>query len=122
LGSAGQWLRVEPAKELDMRNHLRYGIAALALWSGTFVSAQDTASISGTVRDPAGAIVANAQVAVTNTERGVNRTTTTNSDGEYSVGALPVPAAYNVTVTAAGFKKYEAKGVVLSVAQHGGAS
>ena len=102
-----------------MRNRLPYGIAiaALALLSGTFVHAQDTASINGTVRDPAGASVVNAQIAVTNTERGINRTTTTNSGGEYSVGALPVPAAYNVTVTAAGFKKYEAKGVVLSVAQ-----
>ena len=38
-----------------MRNRLPYGIAiaALALLSGTFVHAQDTASINGTVRDPA---------------------------------------------------------------------
>lgn len=85
--------------------------------SAAFVHAQDTASLTGTVRDSTGASVANAQVAVTSTERGINRTTTTNSEGEYSAPALPAPASYNVTVTAQGFKKYQATGVVLRVAQ-----
>ncbi len=85
--------------------------------SAAFAHAQDTAFLTGTVRDSTGASVANAQVAVTSTERGINRTTTTNSDGEYSVPALPAPATYNVTITAQGFKKYEARNVVLRVAQ-----
>src|SRR5690242_21010578 len=51
--------------------------------------AQDTGSITGTVTDPSGAIVANAQVVVSSPERGVNRTTSSNSDGEYSVPAIP---------------------------------
>ena len=85
--------------------------------SAAFVHAQDTASLTGTVRDSSGASVANAQVAVTSIERGINRTTTTNSDGEYSVPALPAPASYNVTVNAPGFKKFQATGVVLQVAQ-----
>ncbi len=85
--------------------------------SAAFVHAQDTASLTGTVRDSTGASVANAEVAVTNTERGINRTTASNSDGEYSVPALPAPASYNLTVNAPGFKKYQATGVVLQVAQ-----
>jgi hypothetical protein len=85
--------------------------------SAAFMHAQDTASLTGTVRDSTGASVVNAQVAVTNAEKGINRTTKTNSDGEYSVPALPAPGSYNVTVTAQGFKKYLAKGVVLDIAQ-----
>ena len=53
------------------------------------VFAQDTASTTGTVKDPSGASIAKAQVTVSSPDRGINRTTTTNSDGEYSVPALP---------------------------------
>ena len=37
--------------------------------------AQDTGQITGTVKDPSGASVANAQVKVSSPERGINRTT-----------------------------------------------
>jgi hypothetical protein len=79
--------------------------------------AQDTASLTGTVRDSTGAVVPGAQVAVANAEHGISRTTVTNSAGDYVVPALPAPGSYNVTVTAEGFKKFEAKGVVLDVAR-----
>jgi hypothetical protein len=85
--------------------------------SVAFVHAQDTASLTGTVFDSAGAVVARAQVAVTNAEHGVNRTTVTNSAGDYAVPALPAPGSYDVTVTADGFTRFEAKSVVLDVAQ-----
>src|SRR5450759_3652398 len=101
-----------------MKVRLLCGIAVgVLVLSAAFVHAQDTASLTGTVRDSTGASVANAEVAVTNTERGINRTTASNSDGEYSVPALPAPASYNLTVNAPGFKKYQATGVVLQVAQ-----
>src|SRR6266480_4852615 len=80
------------------------------------VFAQDTASITGTVTDPSGAAVANAEVIVSAPERGISRPTTTNDSGDYLVAGLP-PGSINVTVTAQGFKKYEAKGVILRVAQ-----
>ena len=101
-----------------MRVHLlcRLAVGALVL-SAAFTHAQDTASLTGTVRDSSGAIIANAQVVVSSAERGIKRETTTNSDGEYSVPALSAPASYNVTVTAQGFKTYQAKGVILRVAQ-----
>ena len=100
-----------------MRVRLLCGMAVgLLVLSAAFVHAQDTASLTGTVRDSSGASIANAQVAVISAEHGVNRTTTTNSDGDYSVPAL-TPGSYDVTVTAQGFKKYEAKGVILRVAQ-----
>ncbi len=85
--------------------------------SAAFLHAQDTASLTGTVRDTTGRPSPSAQVVVTNSEHGINRTTVTNSAGDYVVPALPAPASYDVTVTAEGFKKFEAKGVVLDVAQ-----
>ncbi|HWZ77113.1 MAG TPA: carboxypeptidase regulatory-like domain-containing protein [Candidatus Sulfotelmatobacter sp.] len=75
-----------------------------------------TGSITGTVRDPSGAAVAGATVIVASPERGINRQTTSNSTGEYNESALP-QGSYDITVTAQGFKKFQARGVVLDVAQ-----
>src|SRR5579863_135069 len=78
--------------------------------------AQDTGSITGTVKDPTGAAIANAQVEVASPDHGIDRHTVTNSAGDYNESALP-GGTYNVAVAAEGFKKYQAKGVVLDVAQ-----
>ncbi len=80
------------------------------------VLAQDTASVTGTVTDPSGAAVPNAQVTVINPEKGVTRTAATNGSGDYLFAALPI-GSYNLIVAAQGFKKYEAKGVILRVGQ-----
>src|SRR5712692_1018849 len=77
--------------------------------------AQDTGSITGTVSDPTGATVPNADVSVTNAEQGISRAAKTNGGGEYLFAALPV-GNYDLAVSAPGFKKYQAKGVVLRVA------
>ena len=73
-------------------------------------------SITGTVKDPSGAAVTGAAVVVTSPERGITRQMSTNSTGEYSEPALP-PGSYNILVSAPGFKKYQAKGVTLDVAE-----
>jgi hypothetical protein len=73
-------------------------------------------SITGTVKDPSGAAVSGATVVVTSPERGITRKTTSNSAGEYNESALS-PGSYDIIVTAAGFKKYEAKGVTLDVGE-----
>jgi hypothetical protein len=75
-----------------------------------------TGSITGTVKDSSGAAVAGANVVVTSPERGITRKMATNSTGEYSEAAL-TPGSYDIIVTATGFKKYEAKGVKLDVAE-----
>src|SRR6202035_1149417 len=75
-----------------------------------------TGSITGTVKDASGAAISGAAVVITSPERGINRQMATNSTGEYNESALP-SGKYNVIVTSAGFKKYEAKGVILDVAE-----
>ena len=91
-------------------------VFVIALFSASLLYAQDSASVTGTVRDASGASVANAQVTVSAADRGINRETTTNGDGDYSVAALP-PGSYNISVVAQGFKKFQAKDVILRVAQ-----
>src|SRR6266478_1652522 len=100
-------------------------LGAACLWLGVLLvalalplasPAQDTGYISGTITDKSGAVVAGADVVITNTSGSLTRTTNTNSDGAYVVAGLP-GATYNIIVTAKGFSKYSARGVVLDVAQ-----
>jgi hypothetical protein len=99
-----------------MRIHLLVGIAALALFSALNLCAQDTGELTGTVRDNTGAIIRGADVQVTGTAGGIQRSTTTNSDGDYLAGGLP-GGTYNITITAKGFKTFKGQGVELRVAQ-----
>jgi hypothetical protein len=63
------------------------GLALLAC-IGTALFAQ-TASITGRVTDPGGAVVPGATITVQSTASGVNATTNSNDEGYYSVPASP---------------------------------
>src|SRR5437870_2819043 len=91
-------------------------IALFILVVSASLFAQDTASITGTVTDPSGAAVKGAQVRVSSPDRGIDHTVPTNDSGDYLVAGLP-PGPVDVAVTAQGFKKFEAKGVILRVGQ-----
>ena len=73
-----------------------------------------TASISGTVSDPTGAVVPGAAVTARNTDTGIITTTKSNSDGFYSLPAL-APGKYEVIIKAAGFEEYHQTDLVLDV-------
>ncbi|HEX8720365.1 MAG TPA: carboxypeptidase regulatory-like domain-containing protein [Pyrinomonadaceae bacterium] len=60
-------------------------------------------TITGTVTDPAGAVVKDAKVTATNTATGEARTATTSDDGTYTIPALE-PGVYTVRIEAAGFQ------------------
>src|ERR1700682_1095174 len=63
----------------------------------------DRGSITGTVTDPSGGVVANASVSATNSRTGEVRETTTTGEGSYTFSELPA-APYGITVDVAGFK------------------
>jgi carboxypeptidase family protein len=94
---------------------LRISLLVVIVTLGVAAWAQDTASITGTVTDSSGAAVPNAKVAVKNAEHGINRSSTSNGSGDFLFASLPI-GSYDLTVTAEGFKKYEARGVILGVA------
>ncbi len=83
-----------------------FALAALVPFSGAVAFAQiDTGQISGTVTDPSGAIVPNAQVVERNMGTNATRTVLSGANGSYVFAGLPA-ANYEITVTAPGFESY----------------
>src|SRR3984957_20509553 len=86
----------------------------LALLLPILLSAQTTSSsLSGTVKDSAGAVVPNAKVTLTGQENGFVRTVTTNHDGFFSFPDL-TPATFTVAIEAPGFKIYKETGILIN--------
>jgi Carboxypeptidase regulatory-like domain/TonB-dependent Receptor Plug Domain len=84
------------------------------LFSATSLRAQVAgATLSGTITDPQGGAVVDAKVSAKNAATGVTTETTTNSSGAYSIVNL-IPANYDVSVTAMGFRTAVSK-VTLTV-------
>ncbi len=75
---------------------------------------ESTGAISGTVTDPSGALVPNAEIIVTNVQTGVVRKQTSNASGFFVVTNLAV-GNYSLTAEAQGFKKFEASQIRLDV-------
>jgi hypothetical protein len=79
------------------------------------VAQGDRGTITGTVSDPAGAVVANAAIVARHVETGTVYDTTSTNTGNYTLSQLPV-GNYEVSVTVAGFKKYTRSGLTIQVA------
>ncbi len=82
---------------------------------GTAMGAGDVID-HGTVTDPSGAVVPNANVSVTNLETGGTAVDNTNSDGIYNIPGLAV-GHYDLSVSASGFSVYKKSGIVVNLAQ-----
>jgi hypothetical protein len=70
--------------------------------------------ISGTVRDPSGAVLPGVEVKVTNTDTTAARTVITNETGSYAIPNLPV-GPYRLEASLPGFSTYVQSGIVLQV-------
>ncbi len=73
-----------------------------------------TATLTGLVTDPQGAVVTGAKVTVTNQATGISRQQPTGGDGTYLFTNM-VPGYYSVRVEGAGFAAKEFKDVKLEV-------
>jgi hypothetical protein len=96
-------------------------VLALAMMAGgaPWCSAQiatTTATLSGVVTDPSGAVVPGASAVLTSVEIGVSRTFTTDVLGRYAFNQLPA-GTYRLSVTSKGFEAYRQQGIVLNAAQ-----
>ena len=74
--------------------------SALVLFGQT-----DRGTITGTVSDPAGAVVSSAPLALANTGTGAQYQAATTETGNYTFGQLPI-GNYTLTVTVPGFKTF----------------
>ena len=88
--------------------------------SGTpWINAQlatTTATLSGVVTDPTGAVLSKATLTLASSEKGITRTSITDDGGRYSFNQLP-PASYSLAIKAKGFEAYQQKGIVLNAAE-----
>ena len=89
-----------------------------SLFSLTSLSAQTpgTGALTGTVKDPSGAVIPNATVTLTSVDTGQARTTMTGGDGVYRFSLL-APGNYRVKMEASGFKPLEVPSVTVAVTE-----
>ena len=92
-------------------------LLAITLLLASFPSFSQSTSgrVLGTLTDQSGAAVAGATVVVTDMQRGLSRTVTTDETGNYAVSDLQ-PGSYRIHVEAKGFKSTERPNVQLEVA------
>ncbi|CAN5388287.1 hypothetical protein BH20ACI2_BH20ACI2_06550 [soil metagenome] len=90
-------------------------VAAFA-FSAMGQSQSAAADLSGTVTDQTGAVVAGATVTARGVGRGITRTVSSSSDGNFQILSLP-PGDYEVTAEAPNFKKSVVSGIKLTVGQ-----
>jgi outer membrane receptor protein involved in Fe transport len=93
---------------------LIFSLAAPRIWAQSV----GLAEISGTVRDPAGAVVPNAQVVISNSLKGVRVERNTSEGGVFDAPSLLPASGYEVTVDKSGFSQYDVKDIDLAVGKN----
>jgi hypothetical protein len=87
-------------------------MVASAAWAQT----ANTGAITGSVLDPTGAVVQNAQIEIVSEATGATRKVTTDVDGVYRVPLL-APGPYHIEASASGFKIAARSGVPVRVTE-----
>ena len=80
------------------------------------VLAQSGGTITGTITDPAGAVIASASIEAQNTATNAKYPVASSNTGNYTLSELP-PGIYNMRISAPGFKQFVRAGLEVQVAQ-----
>src|SRR5436309_10351054 len=96
------------AKQFALAGLLMAAINCGVVW------AQTTASVSGSVKDPSGAVLPGVEVTMTQTDTGLKRTAVTDETGSYILTNLPI-GPYRLEAALPGFRSYAQTGIVLQV-------
>jgi hypothetical protein len=86
------------------------------LTCGILFAQGDRGTITGTIQDPAGAVVAAAGIEAKNLENGATYQAATTGTGNYTLAQLPA-GTYTLSVSAPGFKKYIRPNIVVEATQ-----
>ena len=95
---------------------LTISLILVAVLSEAVWAQSDRGTITGTITDPAGAVVANAAVEARNTETNATYPFASSTTGNYTLAELPA-GTYELAVTAPGFKKFIRPGLIVQAAQ-----
>ncbi|MBS1806922.1 MAG: carboxypeptidase regulatory-like domain-containing protein [Acidobacteria bacterium] len=98
-----------------MRSFTRLVVFLFLVLTSSVLALGQTSSLSGTVTDPSGAVVAGASVKVKNAATGAGSETSTSSSGAYTIPALGA-GVYTVTIEARGFKTVAISDVKINAA------
>ncbi len=101
--------------------HLRPALALLAVvttvcLAPSVAAAQTSATLAGRIIDASGGVVPGATVSARQTETGLQRSTVSDTQGRYTLPALP-PGSYEIRAELSGFRPLQRTGVTLRVAQ-----
>ncbi len=91
-------------------------LTLIALTCGVLSSQSITATLTGTVRDASSSVVSQAHITLRNEASSDVRKTVTNSEGYYSIPAIP-SGTYTLIVENAGFQTSEQRGLVFNSAE-----
>src|SRR5258707_6681264 len=81
-----------------------------------FTLMAQTASLTGTVKDPAGSSIPDANLTLTNNDTGIAVKSRSNADGDFQFSFVK-PGSYSIKAVQPGFKTYVQNDVVLAVDQ-----
>ncbi len=99
------------------RNQLGWVLVGVALLGQAFAQGGATGAITGTVQDPSGAVVANADVRIINQDTGtVTRATKTDASGSFTATLLPV-ATYTLNIASGGFREAKIPDIAVRVTE-----
>jgi carboxypeptidase family protein/TonB-dependent receptor-like protein len=92
-------------------------LTTACLFGVTVLAQQYTGSVTGTVTDPSGAVVPNAQLRLVDEQKGFSFTAVSDSTGGYVIRAVP-PGTYKLSVEAQGFRTETQSGIKVDVSQN----
>jgi len=89
-------------------------LCAISISEKALSQTPDVATLQGQVLDQTHAVVSSAEISVTNSKTGLERSVTTDSTGRFSVAGLPIAGTYSVTAMKAGFASAHLNDVALA--------
>src|SRR5580765_7420833 len=97
-----------------------YILLKRSIWLFLFLSTillgqSDRGTITGSVTDPSGATIPDAQITIANTETDLHYQSATTGTGNFTVPSLPA-GTYKMTVEAKGFNRFEETNIRVQVA------
>src|SRR3954468_12404816 len=88
-------------------------VLLVCVLAASALAQSNTGTLVGTVSGPDG-VIPGATIALTNTETGKERTTTSSGEGSFSIPQLD-PGTYTLKITAQGFKTFTATDIKVDV-------